>query len=117
VISVALTWIATEPSWKDTYSRLFTYVVLSGFVFYALSCGAMIRLRYTAADLLRPYRTWGYPVTPIIFILFALWLVINTAREQPADSAVGAALILAGLPIYFLRRQTSDVRHQRFPGC
>jgi basic amino acid/polyamine antiporter, APA family len=103
IVAIALTWISTEPSWKDTYSRLFTYVVLSGFVFYALSCGATIRLRYTAADLLRPYRTWGYPVTPIVFILFALGLVINTVRAQPGDSAVGAALILAGLPLYFYR--------------
>src|SRR5436309_1762354 len=104
IISIALTWISTEPSWKDTYSRLFTYVVLSEFVFYAMSCGAVLRLRYKAAALVLPYRTWGYPVTPIVFILFSLWLVINTAREQPRDAAAGAAPILAGLPIYFLRR-------------
>ncbi len=103
-VAIALTWISTEPSWKDTYNRLFTYVVLSGFVFYALSCGAVIRLRYTAAQLPRPYKAWGYPATPILFILFSLWLVINTAREQPRDSAVGAALILAGLPVYWWRR-------------
>src|SRR5438132_3586507 len=104
IISIALTWISTEPSWKDTYSRLFTYVVSSEFVFYAMSCGAVLRLRHTAADLARPYKTWGYPVTPIVFILFSLWLVINTAWEQPRDAIAGAALILAGLPIYFLRR-------------
>jgi len=108
-VAVALTWISTEPSWKDTYNRLFTYVVLSGFVFYAMSCGAVIRLRYTAAELPRPYKAWGYPVTPILFILFSLWLVFNTAREQPRDSAVGAALILAGLPVYFWRRHPSSV--------
>ncbi|PYO30005.1 MAG: hypothetical protein DMD32_15235 [Gemmatimonadetes bacterium] len=104
IIAIALTWISTEPSWKDTYSRLFTYVVLSEFVFYAMSCGAVLRLRHKAADLVRPYKTWGYPVTPIVFILFSLWLVINTAWEQPRDAVAGAALILAGLPIYFLRR-------------
>src|SRR2546427_407627 len=91
IISIALTWIATEPSWKDTYSRLFTYVVLSEFVFYAMSCGAVLRLRHTAADLARPYKTWGYPVTPIVFILFSLWLVITTAWEKHRDAiAVGA---------------------------
>jgi len=104
IISIALTWISTEPSWKDTYSRLFTYAVLSSFVFYAMSCGAVLRLRHKAAALVRPYKTWGYPVTPIVFILFSLWLVINTAWEQPRDAVAGAALILAGLPIYFLRR-------------
>src|SRR3989454_12359084 len=45
IIAIALTWISTEPSWKDTYNRLFTYVVLGEFVFYAMSCGAVIRLR------------------------------------------------------------------------
>ncbi len=105
VLAIALTWISTEPSWKDTYNRLFTYVVVSGFVFYAMSCGAVIRLRYKAADLPRPYKTWGYPVTPIVFILFSLWLVINTAREQPRDFAVGMTLILAGLPLYWWMRR------------
>jgi basic amino acid/polyamine antiporter, APA family len=112
VIAIALTWISTEPSWQDTYNRLFTYVVLSGFVFYAMSCGAVIRLRSTAAHLPRPYKAWGYPVTPIVFILFSLWLVINTAREQPRDFAQGAALILAGLPLYFWRRRPSAVIRQ-----
>jgi len=104
VISIALTLISTEPSWKDSYSRLFTYVVLAEFVFYAMSCGAVLRLRRTAPHLPRPYKTWGYPVTPIVFILFSLWLVFNTAREQPADAAMSAVLILAGLPLYFWRR-------------
>ena len=104
VISIALTLISTEPSWKDSYSRLFTYVVLAEFVFYAMSCGAVLRLRRTAPDLARPYRTWGYPVTPIVFILFSLWLVFNTARAQPADTAMSALLIVAGLPLYFWRR-------------
>src|SRR5205807_1496013 len=53
----------------------------------------------------RPYRTWGYPVTPLVFIAFAAWLVGNTIVEKPADSGVGAALILAGLPIYLLGRR------------
>jgi APA family basic amino acid/polyamine antiporter len=105
VVAIALTWVSTEPSWKDTYNRLFTYVVLAGFVFYALSCGAVMRLRHSAPELPRPYKTWGYPLTPIAFMLFSLWLVINTAREQPRDFVVGAGLIVAGLPLYFLRRR------------
>jgi len=104
VVAIALTWISTEPSWKDTYTRLFTYVVLAEFVFYAMSCGAVIRLRRKAPDLVRPYRTWGYPVTPIVFILFSLWLVFNTAKQQPGDTAMSALLILVGLPLYWWQR-------------
>lgn len=107
VISIALTWISTEPSWKNAYNRLFTYVVLAEFVFYAMSCGAVIRLRRKAPDLVRPYRAWGYPVTPIVFILFSLWLVFNTAKEDPADTLMSALLILAGLPLYWWQRAAS----------
>jgi basic amino acid/polyamine antiporter, APA family len=105
VIAIALTWISTEPSWRDTYSRLFTYVVLSEFVFYALSCGAVIRLRSKAPQLERPYLAWGYPVTAIAFILFSLVFVGVTVVAQPWDALEGTLLIVAGLPIYFLARR------------
>jgi len=111
IIAIALTWISTEPSWKDTYNRLFTYVVLGEFIFYGMSAGAVILLRHTAADMPRPYRTWGYPVTPLVFVLFSVWLIWNTAHEQLLDFAVGMALILAGLPWYWWRKASSVIRH------
>jgi basic amino acid/polyamine antiporter, APA family len=107
VIAIALTWISTEPSWKNVYNRLFTYVVLAEFVFYAMSCGAVIRLRGKAPDLPRPYRAWGYPVTPILFIVFSVWLVVNTAKENPADTLMSALLIVAGLPLYWWHKATA----------
>jgi len=80
-------------------------VVFAEFVFYALMCGAVIRLRRHRADLPRPYRAWGYPVTPILFIAFSLWLVANTIIQDPIDSAVAAGLIAVGLPVYFYFRK------------
>jgi len=97
--------IASVLTLAGTYDQLFTYVIFAQFLFYAMACGAVIRLRHTAPALPRPYRTWGYPVTPLVFIAFAAWLVGNTIVEKPADSGVGAALILAGLPIYLLGRR------------
>jgi len=76
VISIALT-LTGEYDW------LYTYVVFAEFVFYALMCGALIRLRHSRPDLPRPYRAWGYPVTPILFIGFSLWLVVNTIIQDP----------------------------------
>ena len=111
IIAIALTWISTEPSWKGTYNRLFTYVVLGEFIFYGMSAGAVILLRYTAAALPRPYRTWGYPVTPLVFVLFSVWLIWNTAYAQLLDFAVGMTLILAGLPWYWWRKASSVIRH------
>ena len=86
---------------RPLYDQLATYVVFAQFVFYAMSAWAVIRLRRTAPDLPRPYRTWGYPLTPIVFIVFAVWLVGNTIVETPKDSAIGAGLILLGLPGYW----------------
>ncbi len=92
------------------YDQLFTYVVFAQFLFYALGCGAVMRLRRTEPQIPRPYRTWGYPVTPIVFIAFALWLVGNTIVELPRESAVGAGLILLGLPGYWYWRTRYDPR-------
>jgi len=89
-----------------SYDQLFTYVVFAQFVFYALSASAVIRLRQKAPQVARPYRTWGYPATPIVFIAFAVWLVYNTIVETPKDSAIGAGIILLGLPGYYYWRRT-----------
>ena len=93
-VAVALTALGT-------YDQLFTYVVFAQFLFYALSAGAVIKLRRSAPRVARPYRTWGYPVTPLVFIAFAIWLVYNTIVETPRDACIGAGLILLGLPGYW----------------
>jgi len=100
VIAIALTF-------TGTYNQLFTYAIFASFVSYAAGCGAVIRLRHGAPGLARPYRTWGYPVTPIVFIAFAAWLVGNTIAEQPRDAGIGTALILAGLPFYYWWRRVA----------
>jgi basic amino acid/polyamine antiporter, APA family len=84
-----------------SFDQLFTYVIFASWLFYAMSCGAVLILRQKAKDMPRPYRTWGYPFTPILFILFALWLVVNAIIQDPRDSAIGAGIILLGLPAYF----------------
>ena len=96
--------IATALALTGTYDQLFTYVIFAEFVSYGMACAAVIRLRAKVPALPRPYRTWGYPLTPLVFIAFAVWLVGNTIAEQPRESAVGAGLILAGLPLYWSRR-------------
>ncbi|MDZ7360799.1 MAG: amino acid permease [candidate division KSB1 bacterium] len=104
---VPLTALIVQGVWaciltaSGTYDQLFTYVVFVSWLFYAMSCGAVIMLRRKAPNLPRPYKTWGYPFVPIIFILFAIWLVINTIMEAPHDAAIGAGIMLSGLPVYF----------------
>jgi APA family basic amino acid/polyamine antiporter len=61
---------------------------------------ALFRMRKTEPDLARPYRCWGYPWVPAIFIAGALALTINIWIERPGRSSIGLLLILAGLPFY-----------------
>jgi len=53
-------------------------------------------------DAERPYRTWGYPVVPILFLLVSGWLIFQTIRNTPKQSAIGLGLFLLGLPVYWL---------------
>jgi APA family basic amino acid/polyamine antiporter len=102
--------IASVLAASGTYNTLFTYVVFASFLFYGLSAAAVIRLRRRAPALPRPYRAWGYPFTPLIFIAFAAWLVVSTVIATPRESAVGAGLILLGLPGYYYWRRAGAGR-------
>lgn len=93
--------VALAFTLSDTYNQLLTYVVFVSFLFYALSAAAVIVLRRREPGMARPYRAWGYPVTPIVFILFAIYLVGDTIIHAPRESAIGAAIVLAGLPAYY----------------
>jgi APA family basic amino acid/polyamine antiporter len=66
-----------------------------------MSAGAVIILRKKKPNLERPYKTPLYPWIPITFILFAIFLTINTVMEAPRDAGIGALLIFAGLPFYY----------------
>ena len=99
--------IATALTLSGRYDQLFTYVIFTEFLFYAMMCAAVIRLRAAEPELARPYRAWGYPVTPLLFIAFAAWLVKNTIVERPRDALVGVVILLLGLPVYWGMRRRS----------
>jgi len=101
--------IALALTLSGRYQALYTYAVFVSWVFYAMSCAAVLTLRARRPDLPRPYRTWGYPVTPVVFIAFAAWLVGNTILQNPKDAAIGAGLVLVGLPYFYYGRWRSRV--------
>lgn len=86
---------------SGTFYQLITYVVFASWIFYAMSCTGVIILRRKQPDLERPYRTWGYPVVPVVFVLFSGFLVVNTIVSDLRSALIGAGLILTGLPAYF----------------
>jgi APA family basic amino acid/polyamine antiporter len=65
-------------------------------------------LRRTRPGHARPYRVWGYPVVPVVFILTAMAFVVNTLFERPMESMWGLGMLAIGLPAYaFWRRQSA----------
>ena len=88
-------------TFTGTFNQLITYIIFASWIFYGMSAGAVIILRFKKPELKRPYKTPLYPWIPIIFILFAIFLTINTIMEAPRDAGIGTILILAGLPFYY----------------
>jgi APA family basic amino acid/polyamine antiporter len=84
------------------YDTLYTKAIFSEFLFYALVTGGIFILRRRAPNLPRPYRTWGYPIVPAVFVMLSILLLVNTFREQRTDSLWGLALVGSGIPLYFL---------------
>ena len=88
-------------TFSGTFNQLITYIIFASWIFYGMSAGAVIILRKKKPDMDRPYKTPFYPWIPIIFILFAIFLTVNTILEAPRDAAIGTGIILAGLPLYY----------------
>jgi APA family basic amino acid/polyamine antiporter len=65
------------------------------------------RFKYPKVE--RPYKTFGYPVVPFVFLVVAGWLIYNTLMTATSSALVGSALILLGLPVYLLFRKQKDV--------
>ena len=87
---------------SGTFDQLTDMVVFAVFIFYAATSLGVIILRRRMPDANRPYKVWGYPVIPVIYILFCIGLVINTFITRPREALIGLALIMLGIPVFFL---------------
>jgi APA family basic amino acid/polyamine antiporter len=97
------------------YDDLFNLVIFASWILYGMTAAAVIVLRIKRPSMDRPYRTWGYPLVPILFVAGALILLISTAIDRPRESLMGIALILLGLPFYFYwhKQHENKDRHRR----
>ncbi len=93
-----------------TFEQLLTYVVFTGWLFYALGAASIFIYRRTATDRELPYRVPGYPWTPLVFIAAAAALVLNTIVMQFGRAAIGLGIVLVGAPAYFIWRGRSKSR-------
>ena len=90
---------------SGTYETLAEYAMFALWAFYGLMVFGVIVLRRKRPDLERPYRMWGYPVTPLLFVAVTLWFVVNMLITRPGPSLIGMALIVSGVPVYFIWRK------------
>jgi APA family basic amino acid/polyamine antiporter len=103
---------AGKAVYGNVYTQLLEYIISADLVFYALMVGAVIVMRRKAPQLERPYRTLGYPLTPALYILLAVLLVIDLAILAPSTSGIGYLLVLTGIPVYFIWRSKNARRQE-----
>jgi APA family basic amino acid/polyamine antiporter len=87
---------------SGTYKALYEYMVFALLLFFAATGLAVFVLRRRAPALARPYRTWGYPAVPIVFIVMCLAVFASIVASQPLKSLVGAGLLAVGVPVYLI---------------
>jgi len=108
VAIVALSVWSAVLALSGSYEQLFTYVMFSSILLHMVGAIGLFRLRRTRPDHPRPYRVWGYPYVPAVFILASTAFVLNTLREKPTESFAGLGLLALGLPVYwYFKRKTS----------
>ena len=97
------------------YDDLFNLVIFASWILYGMTAAAVLVLRVKQPDLVRPYRTLGYPVVPLLFIAGAIILLVSTLidPQHRRESLMGIALILAGLPFYIYWKTAKGKRERR----
>ena len=105
--SVPANVIALQAIWacllvfSGSFDQLTDMVIFAMFIFYGATAAGVFVLRKTMPDAHRPYKVWGYPFVPAVFILFCIGLVLNTFITQPREAFMGMGLILSGIPLYW----------------
>jgi len=91
----------TKLNKTPLYTVLYTYVIFGANLFYLLAIASVFVLRVRRPDLPRPYRTWGYPITPFVYVIAAITLLGNMLYQTPTESFAGVLIVALGLPAYW----------------
>ncbi len=93
--------IASILALTGSFDTLTDYVIFGSWIFYALVTSSIFIYRRKYPHLSRPYKAWGYPVVPIVFLFVAAWLLYRTVMDSPWQSVTGLVLIAIGMPVYY----------------
>lgn len=86
---------------SGSFDTLTDYVIFGSWLFYALITSSIFIFRKKHPEIERPYKAFGYPVVPVVFLLVAGWLLVTTVISTPAQSLAGIVLIILGMPVYY----------------
>jgi basic amino acid/polyamine antiporter, APA family len=89
---------------SGTFDQLLTYVVFTGWLFYALGAASIFSYRRKQPDAVRPFRVPGYPITPLLFVAAAAAIVLNAVFTQTGRAGIGMGIVLTGAPAYLVWR-------------
>lgn len=92
---------------SGTFDQLTDMVIFASFIFYGAGAFGVFVLRSKMKDHHRPYKTFGYPILPMIFVLFCITLVVVTIIQNPRDAGLGLLLVLSGIPFYLYWNRSS----------
>jgi APA family basic amino acid/polyamine antiporter len=101
--------LASLMALTGTFEELTNLFIFAGWIFYGLAVVSLFRMRRTEPEMPRPYRCWGYPWVPGIFVAGALALTVNIWIDRPVRCSIGLLLILAGLPFYYYWHRRTGV--------
>ena len=87
---------------SGTYSQLLDFLIFAVLIFYILTLGGLFVLRWKRADMQRPYRAFGYPFLPALYLVMAIFIEIQLLRYKPQYTWPGLIIVLLGVPVYWL---------------
>ena len=86
---------------SGSFEQIFTFAMFVAIIFWIAATASVFTLRKKFPELPRPYKTWGYPVVPIVFIIASLGILLNTLIEKPVEALAGLAFTVLGVPVYY----------------
>ncbi|UCE42855.1 MAG: amino acid permease [Candidatus Aminicenantes bacterium] len=92
---------ASLLTFLGTFEQIFTFTMFIGILFWIVATASVFTLRKKRPELPRPYKTWGYPVIPAIFIIASTGILLNTLVEKPVEALAGLLLTALGIPAYY----------------
>jgi APA family basic amino acid/polyamine antiporter len=104
------TYNPATGAFGNLFSNLLDYVVSAALLFYILTIAGVFRLRRTRPNVERPYRAWGYPVVPALYILSAAVILAILFMYRPETTFPGFVIVLVGVPVYFAFRRSSTAK-------